>query len=147
MIPFKLLIITSFCAILLLPLIFGINDSSRELQVVYADSWNRQIQESSLDLNSSDLKQPHILKISTNATQLRGQIKLNGRLLQSLKTSGNQVNLSPYLKVGRQVLEISGQYSPRSASVKIEFLGKNTQINQQTQGSSYLEQRFIINVR
>jgi len=93
------------------------------------------------------LKQPHILKISTNATQLRGQIKLNGRLLQSLKTSGNQINLSPYLKVGRQVLEISGQYSPRHASVKIEFLGKNTQIRQETQGNSYLEQKFMINVR
>ncbi|HBE19984.1 MAG TPA: hypothetical protein DEG17_02465 [Cyanobacteria bacterium UBA11149] len=109
----------------------------------------QELQQSTISLNLSDLKQPQILQITTprSTTELSGQIKIDGKAIQTLSNKGTEINLSPYLTRGRHIVEISGNYSPSSSSVKVEFTGTNTQNTQQTEGSGEINQILIINVR
>ena len=106
-----------------------------------------QLQEMSVNLSSSDLRQPYVLSINAlKATQLNGRLELDGKLLRNLTKRDAEVNLSPYLSKGQHVIILSGSYSPSSASVQVQLNGANTQISQQVSGSGSLNQRFIIEV-
>ena len=117
--------------------------------LVDAKQAKQQTQQTTINLSLANLRSPHILKISTptTATQLNGEIQLNGRFIGNLRNNSTQINLSPSLTQGRHTLKISGNYIPSSSSVMIELTGLNTQVSQQTGGSGYINQIIIIDVR
>lgn len=114
-----------------------------------AGALKQQQQNAALQLDSSDLSHPLWLNIQalSPTSELTGAIELNGKLLQPLKRSGNQLNLAPYLQQGRNLLKISGQYSPPNGRVQLELLGAQTQVSQQTSGDGHLQQTLMIEVR
>ncbi len=126
----------------------GVTHLPRAFRPVGSYQFQEQMQETTINVHAADLKQPHLLRIqpATAATQLSGQVKFNGKVIQTLKTSDTQINLSPYLKMGRHVVEISGQYQPSSGSVMVEFIGPGTESVQEMGGSGKLRQKLIIEV-
>jgi hypothetical protein len=139
---FKILAIATLCsAVLVTPL------TSIAGQTIFATTTQikQQEQETTINLSLEDLRQPHYLKITTSgsATRISGKVELNGKLLQTLTSSGTSINLSPLLKPGTNVVKISGQYTPVDANINTEFVGNNTQITQQAGGSGYLSQKLI----
>ena len=104
-------------------------------------------QETSVDVDLADLRQPHILKVSsTNNAYLTGNIKLNGKVIANLAGNGKEINLSSYLQKGVNVIDVSSQYSPIYATIKVEFSGPGTTVSQQTSGKGTLEQKIIVRV-
>jgi uncharacterized protein YxjI len=108
----------------------------------------QQTQETTISLKADALRHPHFLTInpSTKGTQLTGDITLDGKLLQRLNNS-TTINLAPRLTRGKHAIKISGKYYPIRDSIQIEFIGPNTQVNQETGGSGYLNQTLIIEVK
>jgi hypothetical protein len=111
-------------------------------------SISQQTQKTTISLASEQLKNPYYLKVSTAGTdtQLTGQIKLNGKPLQTL-SNNCAINFSPYLTSGTHAIEISGSYYPASDSVRIDFVGPDTEVGQQTGGSGDFNQTLIIQVQ
>jgi len=107
-----------------------------------------QTQESTINISSNNLRKPNTLIISgtTPGTQLNGDVRINGVVVQRLRNNRTQINLSPRLSRGNNTIEISGGYSPTSSSVQILFSGPNTRISQETEGNGILNQTLIVNV-
>ncbi|MCP2731137.1 hypothetical protein [Limnofasciculus baicalensis] len=116
-------------------------DSNDSAQII-----DNQIQQTTINLNSADLNQPHLLKISTNPakTTLTGQIKLDDKIIQTIKNNYTEINLSPQLAPGKHTIEISGNYNPTNATVQINFTGTNTQITHQILGCKNYSDRVKI---
>lgn len=111
---------------------------------------NLNIQETTVSLDAVDLKQPYILRVSianANPRLIAGEIKLNNRVIKSLSNNQIEINLSPLLSIGMHKVEISGKYNPANSQVKVELLGGQTQVTQETSGSGTINQILIINVR
>ena len=108
-----------------------------------------QKQQTAVNISSSDLNEANFLRIDTSQpeTQLTAIVSLNGQVIKSLTDDDNVLDLSPYLTLGKQIVSISGNYTPGDASVKIEFKGKTTHISQETQGSGKLQQQLIFYVK
>ncbi|AFY76482.1 MAG: hypothetical protein IGR93_01035 [Hydrococcus sp. C42_A2020_068] len=108
----------------------------------------QQMQQTTITLAAEQLRHPHFLRVSTSTTgtQLTGQIKLNGKVIQRLNNN-TKINLSRLLTRGKHAIEISGRYRPAGNSVQVELIGPNTQSLQQIGGSGYLNQRLIIEVK
>ncbi|WP_009545872.1 hypothetical protein [Crocosphaera subtropica] len=111
-------------------------------------SQSYQEQQTQISLSQYELNRPYTLTIKTSnqGTQLQGEIRLNGRSIQSLNQHQTVINLSPYLQVGKQMIEISGNYTPINDSIIIELKSQNSQTSQTTSGTGQLQQRLIINV-
>jgi hypothetical protein len=111
-------------------------------------SITRQMQTSSINLALSDLKSPHILKVKTSesSAQMTGKILFNGKFIQSLKTQVTQLNLSPLLRRGENVITVSGQYRPQNTTVTVELIGTKNQIRQEMSGAGVLNQEIVIEV-
>lgn len=126
---------------------------NRSRNFVYSSSFTTAQQSSStqqttgVTINSDALKSPHILSIkSTNSAQLTAEVTVDGVVIKKLQGS-QSFNLSPYLSVGVNKIEISGSYKPASDSVTVEFSGANTQVTQQIGGNGTLKQTLIVTVR
>jgi hypothetical protein len=113
-----------------------------------AVAMSQQTQETSINLSATDLRQPHILSITTSQvpTQVTGEITLNGRLIKKLSRTTARINLAPSLKMGKNIVAVSGKYSPASTSVNVEFSGPSTQISQQMAGNGSVKQVLVIRV-
>jgi len=114
----------------------------------YYEPQQRQI--STISLNSSALRQPHILRVSiyTASRQLtRGQIKVDSRVVRSLGSNETEINLSPFLSKGRHTIEVLANNCPVNSSLQVEFSGPRTQVNQQTVCRGAIAQTLIVNVR
>ena len=124
------------------------NSSTRERENDRYFSQSYQEQETTINISSSDLDQPHILSISAlqSKTYLATKIFLNGQLIKSFTGNHNVFNLSPYLTSGKQIVSILGDYTPNNSSVKIELTGQTTHIRQETGGSGEIRQKLIFNV-
>ncbi len=105
------------------------------------------IQRSSLSLSAANLKQPQILKINAQNARLQGEIAVNGKVVKRLNNNSSELDLSPYLFVGQQKVEISAQYSPSTAAVNVEVQGSGNNISQQTSGSGTLNYTLDLNVQ
>ena len=107
------------------------------------------VQETSLDLDIADLRDPYTLTVrpSGGAIELKGTIKLNGKTLKTLSKGTLKLNLSPYLRRGRQKLEIFGTYRPVGASVEIALEGPSAETSQEVGGSGTINQIILINVK
>jgi hypothetical protein len=107
-----------------------------------------QEQKVTININSSNLDRPHILNISSNrASQLTGEVTVNGVVVKKINNDQNSIDLSPYLSKGRKTVRISGSYKPAQSSVQIGFSGPGVQVSQQTSGEGVLRQTLILNVQ
>jgi hypothetical protein len=109
---------------------------------------SQQIQKTTINLRAADLKQSHILSVSTSQvlTQMTGDITLNGKRIAKLGRSTTRINLGPSLKLGENVVVVSGQYSPASTSVNLKLISPSKQVSQQMAGSGSLKQVLVIKV-
>lgn len=116
-----------------------------------SESFSHSYQEHriNIDLNSLGEKNNYFLTIraATAKTQLAGEIYLNGQSIQQFKNAENIIDLSPYLTPGRQVILISGSYTPINDSVTVEFRGGTTEMTQTTGGNGQINQKLIIDVK
>ncbi len=106
-----------------------------------------QTQRTTLNLNAANLNQPHILSINSSATQLKGQIVVDGKVVKKLNKNNSQVNLSPYLSMGQHKVEISARYSPPTSGVNIQINGPGTNVTQQNSGEGALNYKIDVNVQ
>lgn len=110
-----------------------------------------QIQQVSINLNLNDLQQANTLKVikvnNLASGYLTGEIKLGGKTIKTIVSNTTELNLSPFLKKGDNVLEIWGNYSPIKSSIQVEFTGPNTAVSQQNAGTGKITHQLIINVR
>ncbi|GEM_PF-4089505 len=108
---------------------------------------SEQQQTTRINLDSPNIRQAHNLVISSDSgTELTAQITVDGRVVKTIKGRGGTVNLSRFLSRGRHNIQISGNYTPASSSVQVEFSGSGTTIDQATGGSGIVRQIFIIDV-
>ncbi len=115
---------------------------------VLSQMGQQQTQLSAVEIDQETLSQPYWLRVGgSRVRQLRLEISLNGRVIQSLENRQTALNLSPYLKPGKQTLLVTGQYAPREAEIVTELKGQQIQISQQSTGSGLLNQIFIVKVR
>lgn len=119
---------------------------STSQQGTQSSSQSTSQQHTSLNLRSSDLRQPHRLAIATSGTALTGQIILDGEIIKQVTETRVEVNLSPYLSVGQHTLEVSVGYTPASASMSVEFTAPHTQVMNQTSGNGRIGHIFNIRV-
>ncbi|EAZ91661.1 hypothetical protein [Crocosphaera chwakensis] len=135
------------CLVLLGTTMISIGNHKISNNNSFAQSY--QEQQTSVNLSLSDLDSPCILSISSSPseTQLTGEISLNGQLIKSFTGHNNEINLSPYLMSGQQIISISGHYTPSHSSVKIELTGNSTHISQETGGSGQIKQQLIFNIQ
>ncbi len=110
-------------------------------------STQQQVQSSTISISAATLSQPHILIVSVSRGDIDGLIKLNGRVLQNIKNRNTRIDLSSYLSRGTNKIEIWGKYNIQNASVKVEFVAPQTQVNQQTSNNGRLNQIIILQVR
>ncbi|QLE56136.1 hypothetical protein [Nostoc sp. TCL26-01] len=99
---------------------------------------------SSVTISAANLRQPHILSISTSGSGLQGDLTYDGKVIQQIKGRGVELNLAPYLSVGQHQLKISTRYFPESASVSVRFTGPGVSVSQQTSASGVLN--YILNI-
>jgi hypothetical protein len=111
----------------------------------------KQLQQISINLSVNNLQQANILKITKvnnlASGYLKGEIKLGGRTIKTITGNSTEINLSPFLKKGNNILEILGSCSPSNSSIKVEFIGHNTAISQQNSGTGKINYQLIIDVR
>lgn len=113
-----------------------------------ASSVNRQTQTTAISLSTAELRNPLMLRVSAQSlAQVTGEIRINGRLFKKLSRNATQVDLAPYLKSGKNIVSVSGQYSPATAAIDIEFVSSNNHVSQRMAGSGTLNQILAIEVR
>jgi hypothetical protein len=105
---------------------------------------NSTYQKGTVTVNAANLKLPYILRIQTSGSELTGQISLDGALITKLERTSTEINLSPYLSVGKHQLEITAKYLPVSAAIAIAFSGSGTAVTQQTSGNGILQYTLTI---
>lgn len=120
--------------------------SSVQINRSTSTSSSTQNQTTVVSLDRTDLRSPHVLKISAPVgTNLSGKIAVNGRVINQF-SQGVSINLSPYLSKGDLTVEITGRYTPVQSSVRVNFSGSETQVNQQSSGTGVLRQTLVFDV-
>jgi hypothetical protein len=115
------------------------------------DATGDQIQLTTVGIYRQDLSRPHILRVRglmNNVTipMERVDVKLNGQVVKSIANSSLEFNLAPLLTAGRYEVEVYGTTKQSDAMISLNFVGANTQVNQQSSGSGKLKQKLVINV-
>ena len=107
---------------------------------------NNSYQQATINIDAQNLELPYILRVNISGTQLNGHIKIDGKVIKRLNLSNHQFNLSPYLSIDKNIIEILAQYNPPSSAVEIELLGCDTRVVQQTSGSGVLNYTLTVMV-
>lgn len=108
---------------------------------------NGSSQKAAVNIDSRNLGLPYILNVKTSVTKLTGQVKVNGQVIQKLNSTNNQFNLSPYLSIGKNRIEILASYSSSLSFIEVELLGPDISVVQQTNGTGVLSHTLIVIVR
>ena len=108
---------------------------------------NGSCQQATVNVDSKNLGLPYILSVKISGTQLPSQVKVNGKLIKQLNSNNNQFNLSPYLLIGKNTIEILAPYSPSLTFMGVELLGPDTRVVQQTSGTGVLRHTLVVIVR
>jgi uncharacterized protein YxeA len=103
-------------------------------------------QQSTLSLSAENLNQPHILSINSSGNQLNGEITVNGRAIKRFTNNKVEIDLSPYLSVGEQKVQISARYAPVGSAVNVQVSGPGTNVIQQTNGDGVLNSTINLSV-
>ncbi|ERN41045.1 hypothetical protein KR51_00023020 [Rubidibacter lacunae KORDI 51-2] len=96
------------------------------------------------------LREPLLLKVRAqdSTTTLSGQVELDGRsLFEVFGSNGILLDLSPHLQRGRNALSLKGRYTPASAGVRVELIGRGIQASQQVSGNGIFDSEVVIEVR
>jgi hypothetical protein len=101
-------------------------------------------QSTSLSVDTTELTL--FIKASPN-TQFQGSVSLNGKEISQLRSTSTILTLSPFLRPGKQVLQIVGTYTPPNRSVSIQLLGSSTQVSLSTAGNGTISQNINLNVQ
>lgn len=113
-----------------------------------SSNWKQQqIQETTISLNVADLNEPHILTINSSGSKLNGEIKLNGKVIETISKKETEIDLSSQLKKGKNIIEISGNYTPNSSLISVEFITPVNELFQEVGGSGEIHQKIIIDVQ
>ena len=108
---------------------------------------NGSCQQAIVNIDSKNLGLPHILNVKISGAQLACQVKVNGKVFKQLKSTSNQLNLSPCLSIGKNIVEILAPYSSSLFFIRVELLGPDTRVVQQTSGLGVLSHTLIVKVR
>ncbi len=105
---------------------------------------NSSYQQAAVNINNKNLVNPYILSVKASGSQLTGQVQVNGKVIKQLNIKNNQFNLSPYLSIGKNIIEILASYSPSRSLIEVALLGLDTKIVQQTSGTGMLKHTLIV---
>ena len=108
---------------------------------------NGSHQQASVNVDSKNLRLPYILSVKISGTQLTGQVKVNGKVIKELNSNNNEFNLSPYLLISKNTIEILTQDCPSLSFIGVELLGPDTRVVQQASGTGVLRHTLIVIVR
>ena len=111
-----------------------------------SSSSNNSSQRAFVNLDSENLKRPYIISVNTSAKEITGTITAQGKVIKQLNSDRTQFNLSPYLSVGKNTIEILAQYSPSSSEIEVKLVGLDTEVVQQTRGSGVLTYTLTVMV-
>ena len=105
---------------------------------------NGSCQQAAVNVDSKNLGLPYILNIKISGTQLTGQVKVNGRIIKQLNSNNNQFNLSSFLSIGKNTIEVLAPYCPSLTFMGVELLGPDIRVVQQTSGTGVLSHTLIV---
>jgi hypothetical protein len=130
----------------------GASASSSSSVNMSNDGDGAQINRAMISLEKADLIQPHILRIGASINDRpiklsKAVIKLNGNVVKTVTDSSVDLNLSPLLKNGRNVVEISASSTTTDATITTRLKGPNANVNSQSAGYGTSKQQLIINVQ
>ena len=108
---------------------------------------NGSYQKAAINVNSQNLGKPYILNVEISDPQLTCQVKINGEVAQQLNSTNSHFNLSPYLLLGKNIVEILAPYSSNLSFIGVELLGPDTRVVQRTSGIGALSHTLIVIVR
>lgn len=121
--------------------------NSKPSSLAKQHSSSSQAQSSTITIDAASLQEPNLLYVKgASNTTIEGQITIDGVVVKQLEGDTTSLNLSPYLSSEKTKVEISGSYTPKSSSVKVEFIGPDTNVIQQTGGNGLLKQTLVIEV-
>jgi hypothetical protein len=100
-----------------------------------------------ITVKAEQLKQPHILVINFDGSKLQGEIVMNNQVIQKFDDKKIEINLSPYLSRGKQILQVKGNYQPASSTVNLEFNSPENNTIQQSSGTGKLDYQIALNVQ
>jgi hypothetical protein len=98
-------------------------------------------------LRAARSNQPYTLTVETTGRALNAELRVDGQTIKTLVNQSEVIDLSPHLSAGQHSVEISGTYSPVSATAQILLTGPGTQISQQVSGRGVLRQTLQISVQ
>jgi hypothetical protein len=132
----------SVCLLSVLP-------SMLDFPLAGAATVSRQTQKTVISLSTAELKRPLILKIGSaqSLTGATGEVRINGQLLKKLSRTATRIDLASYLRPGKNIVAVSGQYSPETAAVDVEFVSSNNHVSQKMAGSGTINQILVIEVK
>ncbi|MEY2914719.1 MAG: hypothetical protein RLZZ184_4028, partial [Cyanobacteriota bacterium] len=102
-------------------------------------------QETTINLNEDDLKENLLLKINT-ANNFSGNIKLNGKNIKKIEGNSTEISLLKLLQKGKNIIEINGVDKSIGSTLRVELIGANTQISQESGGSGDIQHILVIYV-
>ena len=123
---------------------FSISASRHYSRSSSTSTHNGSYQQAAVNVDSQNLVLPYILNIKISGTQLTGQVKVNGRIIKQFNSNDNQLNLSPFLSIGKNTIEILAPYSPSLTFMGLELLGPDIRVVQQTSGTGVLSHTLIV---
>ena len=102
-------------------------------------------QETTINLTEDDLQEDLLLKINT-ANNFAGNIKINGKNIQKIEGNSTEISLLKLLKKGKNIIEINGVDKSIGSTLRVELIGANTQISQESGGSGDIQHILVIYV-
>ncbi|AFZ02510.1 hypothetical protein [Calothrix sp. PCC 6303] len=110
-------------------------------------SGSNSSQKTAITIKAENMNQPHVLVINSNGSKLEGEIIMNSKVIQKFDNNNLEVNLSPYLSKGQQILEVRGKYEPASSIVNLELNSSGNNTIQQSSGTGKLDYQVALNVQ
>jgi hypothetical protein len=104
-------------------------------------------QKATISVKKENLGQPHMLKINSGGSKLKGEIVMNNQVIQEINDNKLEINLSPYLSKGEQILKVRGKYEPASSTVDLELSSPENNTIQQSSGTGKLDYQLTFNVQ
>jgi hypothetical protein len=105
------------------------------------------LQKTAISVKKENLGQPHILKINSSGSKFKGEIVMNNLVIQEIDSNKLEINLSPYLSRGEQILQVRGKYEPPASTVDLELSSPENNTIQQSSGTGKLDYQLTFNVQ
>ncbi len=80
-------------------------------------------------------------------TYIRAEITIDGRVVETIRGNYTAIDLSSYLKRGKNEIEITGSYTPAKSTIYVELTGDQNTVMQETSGTGRINQTLILDRR